>query len=40
MDASVIAVRERLPVVTVATVNRRDFANVRPRHASTLAIVP
>ena len=39
-DASVIAVCERLSVVTVATVNRRDFANVRPRHASALAIVP
>jgi uncharacterized protein len=39
-DASVIAVCERLSVVTVATVNRRDFANVRPRHVSALAIVP
>jgi uncharacterized protein len=39
-DASVIAVCERLSVVTVATVNRRDFANVRPRHAPALAIVP
>jgi uncharacterized protein len=39
-DASVIAVCERLSVVTVATVNRRDFANVRPHHVSALAIVP
>jgi uncharacterized protein len=39
-DASVIAVCERLSVVTVATVNRRDFANVRPRHVSALDIVP
>jgi len=31
--ASVIAVCERLAIVTVATVNLRDFANVRPRHA-------
>jgi hypothetical protein len=29
-DAWVIAVCERLSVATVATVNRRDFANVRP----------
>ena len=39
-DASVIAVCERLSVATVATVNRRDFANVRPRHVAALAIVP
>ena len=31
---SVIAVCERLPMPTVATVNRRGFANVRPRHAT------
>jgi predicted nucleic acid-binding protein len=29
-DASVIAVCERLAITTVATVNTRDFANVRP----------
>lgn len=39
-DASVIAVCERLSVETVASVNRRDFANVRPRHVTALAIVP
>lgn len=39
-DASVIAVCERLSVATVATVNRRDFANVRPRHITAFAIVP
>jgi hypothetical protein len=39
-DASVIAVCERLSVATVATVNRRDFANVRPRHVTAFAIVP
>jgi uncharacterized protein len=39
-DASLIAVCERLAVATVATVNRRDFANVRPRHVTALAIVP
>jgi uncharacterized protein len=40
MDASLIAVCERLSIATVATVNRRDFANVRPRHVSAFAIVP
>jgi uncharacterized protein len=39
-DASVIAICERLKIATVATVNRRDFANVRPRHVASLAIVP
>ena len=38
--ASVIAVCERLAIVTVATVNLRDFANVRPRHAAALNTVP
>jgi len=39
-DASVIAICERLSITTVAAVNRRDFANVQPRHVSALAIVP
>jgi predicted nucleic acid-binding protein len=39
-DASVIALCERLAIVTVATVNLRDFANVRPRHVAALATVP
>jgi len=39
-DASLIAVCERLAIVTVATVNLRDFANVRPRHVAALTTVP
>jgi uncharacterized protein len=39
-DASVIAVCERLSIATVATVDRRDFANVRPRHVSAFTVVP
>lgn len=35
--ASVIAVHERLAIVTVATVNLRDLAHVRPRHMAALA---
>ena len=31
-DASVVAICERLGIVTVATVNLGDFAAVRPRH--------
>jgi hypothetical protein len=36
----VIAVCERLAIVTAATVKLRDFANVRPRHVAALATVP
>ena len=39
-DASLIAVCERLAIVTVATVNLHDFANVRPRHVAALTTVP
>ena len=38
--ASVIAVCERLAIATVATVNLRDFADVRPRHVAALTTVP
>lgn len=39
-DASIVALCERLDVATVATVNRRDFDNIRPRHVPTLTITP
>ena len=39
-DASVIAICERLGIVTVATVNLRDFAAVRPRHTPAFITVP
>lgn len=39
-DASVVAVCERLDLDTVATFNRRDFDNLRPRHRPALNIVP
>jgi predicted nucleic acid-binding protein len=39
-DASVVAICERLEIVTVATVNLRDFANVRPRHVPSFTTVP
>jgi uncharacterized protein len=40
VDAAVIAVAERLNVATVATLNRRDFAVVRPRHVNALTLLP
>ena len=39
-DASIIAIAERLNVGTIATVNRRDFDNVRPEHVPALLTVP
>lgn len=39
-DASLVAVAERLGVATIATMNRRDFDNVRPRHVPAFTIVP
>lgn len=39
-DASLVAVAERLGITTIATMNRRDFDNVRPRHAPAFTIVP
>ena len=38
--ASVIAVCERLAIVTAATVNLGDLADARPRHMAALAAVP
>jgi len=39
-DAAVVAICERLGIVTVATVNLRDFATVRPRHIPAFITVP
>jgi uncharacterized protein len=36
----VIALAERLDIRTVATINRRDFAVVRPIHVEALTLVP
>lgn len=40
VDASVIAVAERLGERTVATLDHRHFSVVRPRHIRTLTLVP
>lgn len=39
-DASVIAIAERLSVTEIATLDRRHFPNVRPRHADYLTLLP
>lgn len=40
VDASVIAIAERLGVTTIATLNRRDFTVVRPVHCDALELIP
>jgi uncharacterized protein len=40
IDASMVAVAERLNLTTLATLNHRDFAVVRPRHVSALELLP
>jgi uncharacterized protein len=39
-DASVIALAERLSVTEIATLDRRHFTPIRPRHATTLTLLP
>jgi uncharacterized protein len=40
VDASVVALAERLNVATIATLNRRDFTVVRPRHVKAFTLIP
>jgi predicted nucleic acid-binding protein len=39
-DASLVAVAERLGAARVATLNRRHFSVVRPRHLDAFELVP
>jgi predicted nucleic acid-binding protein len=40
IDASLVAVAERHGLTTLATLNRRDFTVVRPRHAEAFELLP
>jgi len=40
VDASIIALAERLNITRILTVDRRDFEIVRPRHTPTLDLLP
>jgi len=40
VDASVVAVAERLAVVQIATLDQRDFRVVRPRHTDAFELLP
>lgn len=39
-DASVIAIAERLGISEIVTLDRRHFSVVRPRHVSSLILLP
>ena len=39
-DSSLVALAERLEVVTIGTLNRRHFSVVRPRHVDAFALLP
>jgi len=40
VDASVVAIAERLGEDTIATTDRRHFSVVRPRHVASFTLVP
>jgi uncharacterized protein len=40
VDASVVAIAERLKLHSLVTTDRRDFARVRPRHAPAFELLP
>jgi uncharacterized protein len=40
VDASVIALTERLEIAAVATLDHRHFSVVRPRHVEALTLLP
>jgi len=40
VDAAVIAIAERVGATTIATLDRRHFTVVRPRHVETFQLVP
>jgi uncharacterized protein len=40
VDSSLVAVAERLLIETIATLDRRHFGSVRPKHVEAFTIVP
>ena len=40
VDASIVTVAENLSIATIATLNRRDFTVVRPRHIEGFELLP
>ncbi|MEV0593055.1 type II toxin-antitoxin system VapC family toxin [Nonomuraea cavernae] len=39
-DVSVVAIAERLAITHIATLDRRDFSLMRPRHVSAFTLLP
>ncbi len=40
VDASVVAIAERLRLTTIATTDRRHFSTIKPSHAESFDLVP
>ena len=40
VDASIVAIAERLGATAIATLNHRDFRVVRPRHIPAFELLP
>jgi predicted nucleic acid-binding protein len=40
VDASIVAIAERLKLAAVVTTDRRDFLRVRPRHVQAFQLLP
>lgn len=40
VDASIVAIAERLRLSVIATTDRRHFSQVRPRHVTAFRLVP
>ncbi len=40
VDASVVAIAERLKLTSLVTTDRRDFRRVRPRHVRSFELLP
>ncbi len=40
VDASIVAIAERLKLDTLVTTDRRDFGRVRPRHVDAFQLLP
>ena len=40
VDASIVAMAERLKIETIATTDRRHFESIRPKHTKSFTLVP
>lgn len=40
VDASLVAIAERLKIDTIATLDRRHFSSIQPRHVAAFTLVP